>query len=270
MAMPRDLVMVRHGESEANVVQRMLRNDANAVLPEGFVNRHNVHMRLTERGVDQARAVGGWLLQNFPNGFDGHIVSNYVRARETAGELGIGGRWRIDDRWGERNWGEFSNLTEKERQQAYGISCRIRDQHEWYWCPPGGMSMAMTYAETKNNFGTLHREFDGKRLIVVTHGERIDTADADLRHIDPDTWLANRNNPERRLENAMALHYTRQDPETGELAGHMGWMRAICAWDPAKSWNSGDWIEIPPRPTYSAEELLAGVAMHERLLTPAV
>jgi len=223
-------------------------------------------MRLTKWGAEQARITGRWLLGQFPDGFDSYQVSSYIRARETAGYLALGGAWRIEGRWGERNWGEFSGLTEAERQRKYEASCKLREQHAWYWCPPGGQSLSMAHADTKGIFNTLHRKSADRRVVVVTHAERIDVVRYDLEHMNPESWLADRANPSRRLENAMVLHYTRQDPSTGEIADHLSWVRGVCPWDPDKSWDGGGWVAVPPRPTYSDAELLASVEPYPRLL----
>jgi NAD+ kinase len=70
MAMPLDLVLVRHGESEGNVASRFAEAGDNSVFSEEFCNRHNSRLRLTDRGRQQASAAGDWIKRNIGDHFD--------------------------------------------------------------------------------------------------------------------------------------------------------------------------------------------------------
>ena len=60
--LPVDLVIVRHGQSEANMMIEMTkRGDASAQEAMKAAKRHDSGMRLTDKGREQARAVGAWL-----------------------------------------------------------------------------------------------------------------------------------------------------------------------------------------------------------------
>lgn len=273
MAMPRTLTLVRHGESEANVVQKLFKTDADAVAPEGFSQRHDTHMRLSRRrGVGQARAAGQWLLANHPEGFDKYYVSPLVRTRETAGAMAINGAWRIDDRWRERDWGEYSALNQAEQLERYPLSVKLKAQHKWYWCPPGGESLATgVRLRFEDILDTLHREAAGRQVIAVTHGEMIAVARYVLERMDPDQWLANDADPARKISNCQIIEYSRQEPgdESGDLAPQLRWMRSVCPWSQSRSWEGGEWVEIPRRPTYSDHDLLRGVEAYPPIFPEA-
>ena len=117
MAMPRDLVLVRHGQSEANIVQQGFRHDADFTLPDGFMDRHDSEMLLTPLGERQAQAAGEWLRGEFPDGFDHYHVSSLTRTIQTAGNLALNGQWIIDDRFRERDWGEVAPLNDAEHKR---------------------------------------------------------------------------------------------------------------------------------------------------------
>lgn len=266
MAMPRDLVMVRHGQSEANIVQKIFKENPEAIAPQGFFDRHDTHMRLSKKGREQALAAGEWLIKNFPSGFDRYYVSPLARTRETAGRLAIQGTWRLDDRWRERDWGEYSLLNETERKEKYELSHRLKQQHKWYWCPPGGESLATgVRLRFEGILETAHRELANKTMVAVTHGETISVARYVLERMDPDEYLLDDANAARRIENCQILHYTRTDPATGETAPQLRWLRSVCPWDEGLSWDGGEWISIPPRPTYDDEDLLKSIEVYTNL-----
>ena len=257
MAMPEDLVLVRHGQSEANVIQQMQRKAApGAVAPCGFFDRHDSKMRLTALGVQQAQATGEWLRTEFPDGFDRYYVSSLARTVETAGRLAIDGNWNIDDRWRERDWGEYGVLSDKERQDRYDISSRLKTQSEWYWCPPGGESLATgVRLRFEDILETMHRELAGKKVVAVTHSETMEVARFVLERLLPEEWERQERDEAFKLSNCQILHYTRTNPSNGEQSSRIEWRRSVCAWDGSRSWDDGNWAHIE-RHRYSDGELL--------------
>ncbi len=266
MAMPEHLVLVRHGQSEANIVQQRFKRDPATVAPEGFFDRHDSQMRLSPTGREQASACGDWLRGNGLGDFDRYYVSPHTRTAETAATLALGGPWSLDLRWRERDWGEFGVLGGTERAERFALSQKLKDQHKWYWCPPGGESLATgVHGRFRDILDTLHREAAGLRVIAVTHGEMIDVARFVLERLTPDEWLAQDRDPAYRVHNCQVLHYTRRDPVSGELHPKVRWMRSVCPWDPTCSWQDGAWREIYRR-QYSDAELMTLVESHRRLL----
>src|ERR1700722_18361885 len=82
MAMPLDLVLIRHGESEGNVAFGKSRQGDDSHFTPKFLTRHSSHWRLTTRGAHQARCAGDWLRENVAESFDRYYVSEYLRAME--------------------------------------------------------------------------------------------------------------------------------------------------------------------------------------------
>ncbi len=267
MGMPQDFVMVRHGNSEANVIQALYKQDPDAQAPEGFFDRHDSRMRLSATGREQAARAGEWLTNEFPDGFDRYYVSPLARTMETAARLAIGGAWIPDDRWRERDWGEYGVLNESQQIDRYELSHRLKGQHKWYWCPPGGESLATgVRLRFEDILETAHRETDRKRVIAVTHGEMIDVARFVLERMTPEAWLEDNKMPERKISNCQVLHYTRVNPITKEMADQLRWFRSVCPWDESRSWNNGEWMAIQPRQKYSDAELLDAVEKFPPLL----
>src|SRR3990167_8242342 len=98
MTMPNHLVLVRHGESEGNVVARAGKAGNHQLFTDEFFERPGHEWRLTDTGVEQAKAAGLWigrfLLSVYPelnDGFGVYYTSPHIRTRETAGHLAIHG-----------------------------------------------------------------------------------------------------------------------------------------------------------------------------------
>src|SRR5205823_6143474 len=75
MAMPRDLLLVRHGESEGNMAARHSRQGDNSLYTDSFRSRHGSTWRLTNKGIEQDKNAGKWVKENFqPPYFDGYLA----------------------------------------------------------------------------------------------------------------------------------------------------------------------------------------------------
>lgn len=256
MAMPIDLVLVRHGRSEANEIQSRVKNDPSYQIPEGFHDRHDSEMILAPEGERQARITGEWLRNEFPNRFDHYTVSPHARTLKTAGLLALNGNWKIDDLWRERDWGEYGILNDEDRERHYKLAHKLYHQNRWYWCPPGGESLATgVRLRFEDRLDTMHREMADETQIVVAHGEVIDVASFVLERLIPQKWLIRDRDPNYKIKNTQVLHYSRRNPDTGEIVKRITWRRSICPWDESASWFGGAWMELEHK-TYSDEELI--------------
>jgi len=112
------LILVRHGESTGNAA-RLLAG--------------RVEVPLTERGREQARAVGASL-----HGVTRVIASPQGRARDTAEALDLGPPVEIDDRGVEVDYGEYDGRPLGDVPPATWAEWRA-DPH---FRPPGGETMA--------------------------------------------------------------------------------------------------------------------------------
>ena len=64
MTMPRDLLFIRHGESEANIVQKRDDHGVESTVAAALFGRPDWQHRLSSSGVEQAKSAGKWLRQN--------------------------------------------------------------------------------------------------------------------------------------------------------------------------------------------------------------
>ena len=265
MTMPIDLVLVRHGESEGNVVYGRARQGDHSLFTPAFASRHSSRWRLTRRGLEQAHTAGAWLRQHIAARFDRYYVSEYLRAMETAGHLGFDeATWFCEFYLRERDWGAFDLLSHDERRQRYSDELDRRELDSFYWAPPGGESMASLCLRIDRVLHTLHRECTDQRVLVVCHGEVMWGFRVRLERMTQERYhdLDRSREPRHKLHNCQVLHYTRRDPATGIIAPYLNWMCSICPWDSDRSDNAWQTID---RPQCSSADLLAVVERTPRL-----
>ncbi|MEU4622922.1 histidine phosphatase family protein [Actinoplanes sp. NPDC023801] len=168
-----ELILVRHGQSLANVAFPAADADG---LMEVAVSGRDAEVPLTETGEEQAAALGRWLAA-LPEEHRPQVVitSPYLRARET---------WRIaaeasgldlpapgtDDRLVDRLMGELELLTRA------AVAARFPDEAgrraaagEFEYTPPGGESFADIAVRLRSFLDDLHTRHPGERVIVVAH-----------------------------------------------------------------------------------------------------
>jgi broad specificity phosphatase PhoE len=282
--LPLDLILVRHGESYGNVAQIRSEQDGDhSAYTDAFRARHTSTHRLTDQGVLQAKAAGAWL-DHAGFAFDRAHVSEYMRAIETAGHLGLDVPWVTTPMLRERDNGLMDGLPHDERQ-SFTHHVRLAKMSKFYWSPPEGESLAQL--ATRLHAGYLRELEQGKGscAIAVCHGHTIRVLRAIIEGIPAWTYdaheehrLRDRDNTyHRSTANAQIFHYTRVCPEgqvprtrawgrDGEMRAvtvedDFTWVRTIIPWDPGRIDTSWERIE---RPTYRSEDLLAIAARYPR------
>lgn len=146
----RELVIVRHGRTEANAQGRLL-------------GRHDPD--LDDVGRAQAAALARVLA-----GPDRVISSPLARARQTA--AGLGPAVEVDERWTELDYGEWDGLPTGE--VAAEDWARWRAEPDFR--PPGGESLLDLTGRVAGALDELSAGPDGTRIVVVTHVSPIKAA----------------------------------------------------------------------------------------------
>lgn len=268
MTLPMKFTLVRHGLSEANRVQRYIREKDTktlaALVNPNFTERHDSTAKLTKRGIEQAEATGEWIRANF-NPFDRFYVSPHVRTRETAGHLHLNGDWIVDDRFRERDWGEVSSPDKNLNDLMSPLSRHLKEMNEWYWKPQGGESLATgVRSRVELVMQSLYRRENVQNVIGVTHGEFIRVAQFVIERLSPDKFNIMDADEQYRVQNTMVLEYTRQNPYNhSEITDNFHWRRATCPWDESLSWDEGKWVEFHTV-KHSDEDLLDYSNTYER------
>lgn len=261
---PIDLVLIRHGESESLLAQRLAKQGDLSKWTEELKARHSSKYRLTSRGVKQAKIAGKWLVENISHTFDAYFCSEYIRAIETAAHLGLSGAfWCTEFFLREQDQGVFAGLPSKEVLELYAQELERRSTDAFYYQPPGGESIANLALRVDRWLSSLRAQYSGYRVVAVVHGSTLKAARLRLERMKQEEWYKLDTDPDYTAENCQIVHYSRRNPENGSVHRDLSWVRSICPWN--ISLTPTTWRRIKP-PTYSSGQLLRFVEMAPRLV----
>jgi broad specificity phosphatase PhoE len=207
---PRELVLVRHGESVGNLADTEARDADEERLD---LSARDADVELSPNGEEQARTLGEWVT-GLPAGQRPDLVlsSPYRRAADTAraalGERGV--EVVLDERLRERDLGLFDGFTGKGIRAHWPEEAERRSHvGKFYYQPPSGESWADVVLRVRSLLADLREGYDDARVWLFTHQavimsfryalEGLD--EAELLEIDSTT----------RISNASVTRYTRSD-----------------------------------------------------------
>lgn len=172
---PERLWIVRHGESAGNVA----RDAADAQGAERIeLATRDVDIVLSDRGEDQARALGDWFARCEPADRPEIILASpYARAFATAalfrdadGAATSDTAISVDERLREKEFGILDGLT------VAGVAAVYPDQAEFrrllgkfYHRPPGGESWCDVIFRLRSLLDTVALHHAGQRVMIVAH-----------------------------------------------------------------------------------------------------
>jgi broad specificity phosphatase PhoE len=211
---PKQIVLIRHGESEGNVDRSV------------YARKPDHRIELTENGRRQAFETGKEL-QNLLGTQDIHFyVSPHLRSRQTYEELAksLTGQQKRhlheDPRLREQEWGHFRTEAQTRKLE------KVRYQYgTFYYRFPNGESGADVYDRVSAFLETIHRDFEKedypKNVVIVTHGLTIRLFLMRWFHVpveEYESW-ANPKNCQYYILRRMGKHYIMPEMEKD------GWSR---------------------------------------------
>jgi len=262
---PVDLILVRHGESEdklAGIASR-LGDDS---LWDKLKNRHPSYYRLTSHGVDQAKVAGAWIKENIVTQFDRYYTSEYIRALETAAEMDFShAKWATEIYLREQDEGVLTGQSDMERERHFAEEMARRKRDAFYFAPVGGESVARVASRIEMWLGELQRACAGMKVLAVVHRSIMQAVRIRLERMRQSDWPKFREDPEYKVVHGQIVHYSRRNPETGEISSKMCWVRTINPDENGQKMIVGDWKRII-RAASTKDELFALVLEHPRLV----
>ena len=194
LSWPETLTLVRHGESFGNIANA----DAYAAKAERLdLSVNDPSVELSDLGVRQAQALGKRLGELDPAQRPTVVVvSSYVRAQQTADSLleaaGLDDVVRVaDERLRDREQGILDRLTGRGIRAEFPAEADRRDYLGKFWYrPPGGESWADVAQRIRSVLRDLRADYDGERVLVVTHDVPILLARYVIEGLSPDEVVA--------------------------------------------------------------------------------
>lgn len=267
--MPIDLLFVRHGQSESNVLVERRKNGKQ--ITDDFATVPDNSWRLTAKGAKQAEVTGDYIRDNFPDGFNHHFLSPFVRTRETAARLNLSGaEWEENRMLRERSWGEIDGLSIQEFENIYPHNSMLKEKDPIYWVPPAGESLASVAENRSSNFlRSLEVSASGDTVLAVTHGEFIKTVRMILEQWSDETFYLMEVDPSEMIHNCEVIHYSRRDPSTGLISNRIKWIKR--SYPAENSYGfveivEGSWRELRGKRKLSNDELLSVALAQEKRL----
>ncbi|MDO8557858.1 MAG: histidine phosphatase family protein [bacterium] len=161
MAWPTVLVFVRHAESEGNI--------RSADERAGFAVSTHAY-GLTERGKKQAEITGQYIKEKFGD-FDAFYASYYRRSKDTMSLMFKEARIYEDPRLAEAQRGIWHTMTKEEIRNRFPEELARKEREGLYhYRPLGGENWPDVELRIHSFLGTLNRDYDGKRILIVAHG----------------------------------------------------------------------------------------------------
>lgn len=160
------LGVVRHGQSTGNVIAERAEVGGGEVIE---IPERDADVPLSDTGHEQARALGEHLAE-LPEDDRPEIaiVSPYLRARQTAGYLGVPAV--VDERLRDRELGVLDLLTGR------GVQARLPGEFQrrarlgkFYYRPPGGESWADVLLRLRALLRELREDYPDGRVLLVAH-----------------------------------------------------------------------------------------------------
>ena len=232
--LPVDIILVRHGKSEGNRANKASRQGDNSLFTPEFRNRHSRTFRLTDTGIEQAKAAGEWLRNNVQMPLDRFSVSDYMRAKETAAYLNLPrAEWRVEDQLRERDMALMDNRPENEKESLFELERRQFELDPFLSYPAGGgESIAALCLCLKTDWvAHLARECPDKRVIAVCHGHVMRGLQMIFENMGHDDFirLDSSEEPADKLLNCQIIWYTRRDPDSGKVeSSKLVAVRSVC------------------------------------------
>jgi broad specificity phosphatase PhoE len=171
---PQRLWLVRHGQSAGNVARDAAEA---AALQHIELATRDVDVPLSELGLRQAHALGGWFAAMPPEQRPNVVLySPYLRAVATARTvLEQLDRPALladlaDERLREKEFGITDRLTPLGiREKFPELAAQRLSVGKFYFRPPGGESWCDVILRLRSVLDTITREYRGDRVLIIGH-----------------------------------------------------------------------------------------------------
>jgi len=161
MAWPNLLILVRHAESEGNIKSADERASF-AIATHAY--------SLTARGREQAKITGEYLRKIYGE-FDIYYTSYYTRSQQTMQLMYPDARVFEDPRLAEAQRGIWHAMTQEQIEERFPEEIeRKKREGLYHYRAFGGENWPDVELRIHSFLGTLNRDYNGQRVLIVVHG----------------------------------------------------------------------------------------------------
>lgn len=161
MQYPKEIILVRHGESEANILSSEERTRLDSSTKD---------YSLTPKGREQAETTGRYLRKKFGH-FDAYYTSFCRRTKETMEIMFPEAKIVEDARVAEAQRGIWHAMSDLEIDSNFPHERKRRDKEGlYYYRPFGGENWPDLEIRIHNFIESLFRLHRGQRILLCVHG----------------------------------------------------------------------------------------------------
>jgi broad specificity phosphatase PhoE len=272
MSGPLEIVLQRHGFTEANAAQRADKLKRTLDEHEEIYARHDSDQRLAEQTVGDALVARGNLaaIGLDPSDYDERFVSVLLRAIESALEFGPDCEWLPSMALIERDWGASGATPKARRDELFPESAEQLRRSPFYGRHHLGESVYDLYFRIRDWIDVLHREHGRQRVWAMAHGETMSATMCVIERWLPWQWEAFESDPTMSIANWSVLQYSRVNPEDPSIiveSMSSGWRRMYDPINPALSPFGGQWVRLGGKRRLDARRMRELVDARPRLVT---
>lgn len=164
-------------------------------------------------------------------------------------------KWFTESYIRERDMGVFVGHSEGDRAEYFPMESRYSKSDTFYWCPPGGESIANACIRVDKFLESLASNSSGLRVVVVCHGNIMKCFRVRLERMTQtmfSEWEA-----AEKVSNGQIMWYSRRDPNTGFVGDRMEWTTSVV---PGAEGEEGriKWRKVK-RPAFTNDDMLSFV-----------
>jgi 2,3-bisphosphoglycerate-dependent phosphoglycerate mutase len=201
MRWPNRIVLVRHGQSEGNLV---------TTEDEDYFRKPNHKFALTEKGKSQARRAGEFLRVKYGD-FDAYFCSTFRRTRETMALLYPNAKPIEDSRLNELIEGIWHTLRRADLIRRYPEEIEVKKRDGLYhYRPPGGENIPDVETRIRSFLADLRIDYAEKSILIAAHGTWMLAFWRIFTETPVDIWEDRRIN-NRYKNGALAIYENRDD-----------------------------------------------------------
>ena len=260
--LPIDLILIRHGESERNLISR----DENIEYDkEEYNSTHSSKFRLTKKGREQSIITGEYIKNNISEKFDKYYTSDYIRTKETAALLNLeNALWESDFLIRERDNGVLSGYSKEDKKKLYPDEVKRKEKNLFYFTPIGGESLANVCLRIEQFINILCRYASGMKVIVVAHGHVLRAFRIRLEKMNHKQIEELYKDENKTILNTQIIWYSRRNPHTNKISNDFKYKKVVCPWNLQEC--NQEWITFKKKNLLSNQNLLDSICDVKNLL----